>query len=265
MRLPSEIELKTETAREAYKWDIREYFSTDPKHYWTIHYRNRLEHILRSMDDFVPTGGSILDIGCAQATASLLLAERGYRVTAVEANPESIDYARQRYEFGDITFLCEDAMHFSPDEKFDAILLGEVLEHMPRPGTLIRQCRDWLNRDGIQVITTPNSLSPHNWMMPGYKPGEMESPDRADEVSGLGGRETHLFCFRPSQLTKLVRESGYEIKRQELLNSYLINPIGFHRILPLHLTEKLNRAFSHVPVFASFTTMTQFIVARKTA
>ena len=263
MRLPSETELKTETAREIYKWDIREYFSTDPKHYWSIHYRNRLEHILQATDDFVPAGGSVLDIGCAQATASLLLAERGYRVTAIEANPESIDYAQLRYETGDINFLCEDAMQLSPDKKYDAILLGEVLEHVPRSGTLIGQCHGWLNRDGILVITTPNSLSPHNWMMPRYKSGEMESPNRAKVASGLGGRETHLFCFRPRQLQKLVRESGFVIIRQELLNSYFTNPIGLHRILPLPLTEKLNRSFSHVPFLASFTTMTQFIVARK--
>ena len=263
MRLPSKTELKTETAREIYGWDIREYFATDPKHYWAIHYRNRLEHILQAMADFVPAGGTILDIGCAQATASLLLAERGFKITAVEANPESLEYARLRYESGDITFSCGAVMNLSLNEKFDAILLGEVLEHVPRPGTLLRQCRDWLNRIGIVVITTSNGLSPHNWVIPRYKASSIESPDRASVASGLGGRETHLFCFRPLSLRNLMQKNGYKIELQELLNSYFTNPIGLHKLLSLRLTEKFNRAFSRIPVLASFTTMTQFIVARK--
>lgn len=263
MRLLSEAELTTAMARELYRWDAREYFAVAPKDYWAIHYRNRLQKILQAMSDFVPPGGSILDIGCAQATASLLLAERGFKVTAAEANPESIEYAKLRYEFGDITFLCMDATRLSLEGEFDAILLGEILEHVPRPGTLVEQCRDRLRPGGILVITTPNGLSPHNWLLPGYDHRSMEAPDRLNLASGLGGRETHLFCFRPHQLRDLVLRSGLLIERRELLNSYVVNPIGLHKLLPLRAAQRLNGFFSRIPVLASFTTMTQFIVARK--
>lgn len=262
MRVPSEQELHTATARVLYRWDRREYFAMDAKHYWAIHYRNRLGAIVRAISDFVPTGGSVLDVGCAQATASILLAERGFKVTAVEAQPESIEYAKLRVEFGDITFLCMDATRLALNGEFDAVLLGEVLEHVPRPGTLIQQCRDMLRRGGMIVITTPNGLSPHNWLLASYDP-LMEAPSRADLPSGLGGRETHLFCFRPNQLRNLVIRSGLMIERHELLNSYVINPIGLHRILPVRVAEQLNGSFSRIPLLASCTTMTQFLVARK--
>lgn len=263
MRLPSEKELSSATARKVYQWDVREYFAVDANRYWAIHYRNRLDTILRVVSELTPAGGSVLDIGCAQATASILLAERGFKVTAVDANPESIEYARLRVEFGDITFLCADATKLSLNGNFDAVLLGEVLEHVPRPGTLVQQCRDRLGEGGIIVITTPNGLSPHNWVLRNYDRQTMEAADRANMPSGLGGRETHLFCFRPNQLRDLVRRSGLLIERQELLNSYVINPIGLHRFLPLHAAERLNRFCSRMPLLASFTTMTQFIVARK--
>jgi 2-polyprenyl-3-methyl-5-hydroxy-6-metoxy-1,4-benzoquinol methylase len=261
MRLPSEEELNTARARELRRWDLREYFAVDPRHYWSIHYRNRLDAILRTVSDLVPAGGSVLDIGCAQATASILLAERGFKVTAAEANPESIEYAKLRVEFGRISFICGDATRLSLEEEFDAVLLGEVLEHVPRPGALIQQCRDMLRRGGIIVITTPNGLSPHNWLLPSYDLQTMETPDRSNLPSGLGGRETHLFCLRPSQLKKLVGSNGLVIKRYELLNSYVINPLGLHRILPLSAAERLNRWFSRMPPLATFTTMTQFLVA----
>ena len=263
MRLLSEEELHTATARELYGWDRREYFAVDAKNYWAIHYRSRLDAILRAISDFVPAGGSVLDIGCAQATASILLAERGFKVTAVEARPESIEYAKLRVEFGDITFLCMDATRLSLNGEFDAVLLGEVLEHVPRPGTLIQQCRGMLRRGGMIVITTPNGLSPHNWLLASYDPRTMEAPSRADLPSGLGGRGTHLFCFRPKQLRDLVIRNGLTIERQQLLNSYVINPIGLHRILPLRVAGRLNRFFSRIPLLASYATMTQFLVARK--
>jgi SAM-dependent methyltransferase len=234
----------------------------DPKYYWAIHYRNRLETILRVVSDLVPAGGSVLDIGCAQATASILLAERGFKVTAVEANPESIEYAKLRVEFGDISFICTDATGISLEEDFDAIILGEVLEHVPRPGALVQRCCNMLRRGGIIVITTPNGLSPHNWLLPRYDPRKMEAPDRANLPSGLGGRETHLFCFRPSQLRDLVRGRDLVIERHELSNSYVINPLGLHRILPLPAAKRLNHLFSRMPLFATITTMTQFLVAR---
>ncbi len=263
MRLPSESELTNGTARKLYRWDVREYFAVNPKNYWAIHYRNRLQAILDAMSDFVPAGGSILDIGCAQATASILLAERGFKLTAVDANPESIAYAKLRHEFGEITFLCMDSMRLSLKGEFDAILLGEVLEHVPRPATLVGQCRDMLRQGGIIVITTPNGLSPHNWVLPAYDPRSMEALDRMDIPSGLGGRETHLFCFRPNQLCNLVLRSGLLIERRELLNSYVVNPLGLHKVLPLRTVEQLNRFCSRIPLLASFTTMAQYIVAKK--
>jgi 2-polyprenyl-3-methyl-5-hydroxy-6-metoxy-1,4-benzoquinol methylase len=263
MRLPSEEELHTAGARTLRRWDLREYSAVDVRYYWSIHYRNRLDTILRAMSDLVPAGGSVLDIGCAQATASILLAERGFHVTAVEANLESIEYAKLRVQFGKISFICADATRLSLRAHFDAILLGEVLEHVPRPGTLMRSCRDMLRRGGVMVITTPNGLSPHNWLLPTYDSEKMETPDRENLPSGLGGRETHLFCMRPSQLRNLVRNSGLVIERYDLLNSYIINPLGLHRILPLSTAERLNRWFSQLPLLATVTTMTQFLVARK--
>jgi 2-polyprenyl-3-methyl-5-hydroxy-6-metoxy-1,4-benzoquinol methylase len=262
MRLPLETELTNATAHSLYQWDRREYFAVDTKNYWTIHYRNRLETILRAMSDFVPAGGSILDIGCAQATASLLLAERGFKVTAVDANPESLQYAKLRYEFGDITFLCMDAMTLSLKGEFDAILLGEIVEHVPRPSVLVKECRDRLRRGGIICITTPNGLSLHNWLIPRYDPS-MEETNRMNTSSGLGGRETHLFNFRPSQLRHLVLEAGLVIERWGFLNSYAVNPIGIHRVLPKQVAESINRLFSRLPVLCYYATMTLFIVARK--
>jgi 2-polyprenyl-6-hydroxyphenyl methylase/3-demethylubiquinone-9 3-methyltransferase len=215
----------------------------------------------------VPPGGKVLDIGCAQATAAILLAERGYDVTAVDADPHCLEYARRRYEFGKCRFVCVDAVRAEGLDVlgtgFDGVILGEVLEHVPRPRKLLQNCLRVLQPGGVLVITTPNGESPHNWLMRRYDPASMEVPSRASTPSGLGGRETHLFNFQMRTLLALLQNCGFTIRRRAYLNSYIVNPVGLHRLLSQSAAAALNRFCARMPVLARYSTMTLFVVAQK--
>jgi len=50
---------------------------------------------------------SILDVGCAQGTLALLLGENGYKVYTLDIRKDFLDYAKSRYEHGDIEFICQ--------------------------------------------------------------------------------------------------------------------------------------------------------------
>src|SRR5207342_664659 len=65
-------------------------------------YHNQLDYYLGIAGD-EPL--SVLDVGCAQGTLALLLAERGHHVTAVDIRPQFLDYAKSRHTHGDIRFL----------------------------------------------------------------------------------------------------------------------------------------------------------------
>src|SRR5436309_243936 len=55
----------------------------------------RVRRLARLFQQAVP-GGHVLDAGCGAGRLTELLAQRGYRVTAVEASPEFVDYVRER-------------------------------------------------------------------------------------------------------------------------------------------------------------------------
>lgn len=266
MKLPPVEDVMSPTAMTLRWWDLREYFSRDPKDFWTIHYRHRLNAILGAAKTFMLPGGTILDIGCAQATASLLLAEQGYRVIAVDANADCLRYARQRYERGDCAFVSLDVLHGAGVDALrcglDGILLGEVLEHVPQPGRLLKACIDKLRPEGVLIVTTPNGASPHNWRFRGYR-AEMERQEGDAPRSGLGGRSTHLFNFRLPQLLMLLRSLGLVIRKHAYLNSYAINPLGLHRVLPVEAAASVNAVCARVPALAQYSTMTLFVVAQK--
>ena len=64
---------------------------------------------------------TVLDIGAAQATLALLLAESGRSVTAVDIRPQFLEYAKTRYQRGDIRFAsttgaARGVLHLARDE-----------------------------------------------------------------------------------------------------------------------------------------------------
>jgi 2-polyprenyl-3-methyl-5-hydroxy-6-metoxy-1,4-benzoquinol methylase len=143
------------------------------------------------------------------------------------------------------------------------VILGEVLEHVPRPGNLLAMCHAQLRRGGVLIVSTPNGESPHNWRFPRYRATVMEAASRKDMPSGLGGRETHLFNFQMNSLLALLDSSRFRVLRRQYMNSYVVNPFGLHRLFPLSSAVALNRFCALVPSIARFTTMTLFVVAQK--
>jgi len=43
-----------------------------------------------------------------------------------------------------------------PPGKFDRVVLGDILEHVEDPATLLDYTADALTPDGLAIITTPN-------------------------------------------------------------------------------------------------------------
>ncbi len=76
---------------------------------------------------FVPPGLRILELGCG--LGDLLAAVKPARGVGVDFSPAMVDLARQRHP--DLEFHVADAAEFSTDEKFDYILLSDLLNDVP--------------------------------------------------------------------------------------------------------------------------------------
>lgn len=89
-----------------------------------------------SLMALVPPGiGPALDVGARDGFLSVLLAERGAQVTALDLQMPLIEHPRIHCVRGDVT-----ALDF-PDDYFDLVLCAEVLEHIP-PALLERACAE---------------------------------------------------------------------------------------------------------------------------
>jgi 2-polyprenyl-3-methyl-5-hydroxy-6-metoxy-1,4-benzoquinol methylase len=106
----------------------------------------------------------IADMGCGAGGASLQLARRGAKVTAIDRQQDlllQLGEAAQKEHLA-VTVQCRNLNDWQAEEPLNAILLWDVLEHVADPLLLLQHCREFLKPNGLIWLSTPNKWSPLN-------------------------------------------------------------------------------------------------------
>lgn len=109
------------------------------------------------------TGEKILDVGCSQGITSILLGEKGKNVVGIDIERECIEYAEKDKDIKNlegVKFLCDDFLTYNFDEKFDCIIMGEILEHIYSPGLFLDKSKELLKDNGRLIVTVPFGINP---------------------------------------------------------------------------------------------------------
>ena len=140
--------------------------------------------------------GRLLDLGC---WVGFLLAEardRGWEATGVEPSAFASAYARERLGLDVRTeeLLGADLSHAA----FDAVVLGDVIEHLPRPGEALDHLAALLRVDGPRLA----------WFA---------LPDAGSRLArAMGARwwsvlPTHVQYFTRASMRVLLARHGWEV------------------------------------------------------
>jgi SAM-dependent methyltransferase len=182
---------------------------------------------------FTEGAHSLLDIGCSTGFLSRHLVARGCRVVGVELDPIAAEQARlvcQKVIVGDIEALDVQAQ---VDEEFDAVILGDVLEHLRAPDALLVRIREsWLAPDGCVALSVPNS---GHWIFR----REVLRGRFPYRQYGLFD-QNHLRFFTRTSLYTLVADSGYTVENSAFtvnFNSY--DDLTFACLAPLYRRYRL--------------------------
>lgn len=112
----------------------------------------------------IGAGERVLDIGCGIGAVAFSVADRaGARVVAIDLNPENIATARARHAHERIDYRLGDALETLPDDAVDAVILSNVLEHLPERPQLLRRIVQ-LVRPARLFIRVP--LFERDWRVP---------------------------------------------------------------------------------------------------
>jgi 2-polyprenyl-3-methyl-5-hydroxy-6-metoxy-1,4-benzoquinol methylase len=186
--------------------DVREWWDSSVQPHAALGYQQRIRLLLDEVQRHTPIGSKVLDVGCAQGTAGLLLAERGYRVTLLDIREAHIRYARDRYEHGAVEFAVgrlADAIPATP--VFDAVICTEVIEHVSKPAVFLEQISVRLRSGGSIFLTTPNA-DYWGWHLPSYGYAHEHVIDGAEADSCDG--DAHRYLFSREELISLFRGVG---------------------------------------------------------
>jgi 2-polyprenyl-3-methyl-5-hydroxy-6-metoxy-1,4-benzoquinol methylase len=100
-------------------------------------------------------GDSLLDLACGDGMMTAMFAQHFKRVVGVDASGAHVQEARERLpQARFFESLIED---FDLDEKFDAVFLLDILEHVVDPVAVLKKAASYLNTGGTLIAHVPNA------------------------------------------------------------------------------------------------------------
>jgi len=142
----------------------------------------------------------VLEVGCHEATGSLIVADNVNHLTAIDFQTDVINWCKSEYAefFGNITFAAFDAMtnipnSHSPGGLYDAIYMLDVLEHIEPSqedkflGNIVKS----LNNMGTFIVGIPS----------------LESQQYASDVSKV----QHVNCKTQDELRKTMHRYFHNV------------------------------------------------------
>jgi 2-polyprenyl-3-methyl-5-hydroxy-6-metoxy-1,4-benzoquinol methylase len=162
-------------------------------------------------------GDSILEMGPAEGVMTELLAATGKKLTLIEGSGLfCVDLRRRFPQANTIHSLFEE---FEPNELFDNIILGHVLEHVEDPVDRLSRAKRWL-KPGVGRIfgAVPNARSLHR--QAAVIMGILREEDALNEMDIHHG---HRRVFNPESFRKAFSQAGLKI---EIFGGYWMKPVS---------------------------------------
>jgi 2-polyprenyl-3-methyl-5-hydroxy-6-metoxy-1,4-benzoquinol methylase len=181
-------------------------------------------------------GRTLLDVGAADGLLSRRFTERSWRVTGLECDPVVAQAGARWCEDMVIANLDRDVPRL--ETLYDAIVYGDVLEHLADPLRVLTDLSRFLAPDGAVVVSVPNVA--HFVIRLSLLVGRFDYIDR-----GILDH-THLRFFTERSLRALVADAGLRIDRFTATPAplYQVLPTRFHRPW-LAATHRLNAWLAH--------------------
>lgn len=173
------------------------------------------------------TGQLFLDVGCSSGEIMYLAKNVGYKVTGVELNPRTASIARAN-GFEIHIGTLESAQY--PDNSFDVVHMGDVIEHVPDPHAFLAETHRILRPGGELIIITPNmncfwaKITYVFWKLFNV-PWSMSTPPH------------HLYQFSDNNLSLLLQAAGFTVSGEW----YTAGPTLKYDLGSLHLLKRWKR------------------------
>lgn len=161
--------------------------------------------------------GSLLDIGTGTGYFSHFMAEKGWKVTAIEKSPQAREFAKKH--FG-LDVQPSEALSLQEEASFDVVTLWHVMEHLEHLNETWEILNRILKERGVLIVAAPN---PNSFDAQKYK-----------EMWAAYDTPRHLWHFTPSTMQQFGAKHGFILAEQ--------HPMPFDAFYVSMLTEKYKKS-----------------------
>jgi 2-polyprenyl-3-methyl-5-hydroxy-6-metoxy-1,4-benzoquinol methylase len=116
-----------------------------------LHPKHRIMNYHQFFVDNVNENDTVLDIGCGNGALTYDVAKKAKKVVGIDLNDRNILIAKRNFSSGNIEYICGEALTDLPNEKFDVIILSNVLEHIDKRVEFLRSAKNLASKFLIRV------------------------------------------------------------------------------------------------------------------
>lgn len=187
--------------------------------YW---HKRRFEEVGKLIE---PSGGKILDIGCADGMFSKVIFDKAKadELIGIDVLKSSIDWAKHHWRKNKkMKFMVGDAHRLNfKNESINAAFSLEVLEHVFEPEKVFRGVKRVLKKGGYAIFLVPSDslLFRIIWFL------WLKFYPR-----GWVWRNTHIQTYRNDYLPKLCKKVGFHLEKNKKFNLGMLHLVKVRKV-----------------------------------
>jgi len=136
--------------------------------------------------------GELLDVGCGIGYFMKIAVDRGWMAGGIELNERAIKTGRERYGIKMTKAKIEE---IEDQNRYDVVTLLDLIEHIPRPSEMLKECHRVIKPGGVLAVLTPNVES-------------LVCRILHEGCSTFG--KNHLQYYSKETLTRILEKSGFQ-------------------------------------------------------
>ncbi|HIH54279.1 TPA: class I SAM-dependent methyltransferase [Candidatus Woesearchaeota archaeon] len=106
-----------------------------------IHPKHRLMNYHDFFINNIRKDSTVLDIGCGIGAVAFDISKKASKVVAVDLDKNNLKIAREKFSANNIEYIYADATKYNFKDKFDYIIISNVLEHIKNKISFLKKIK----------------------------------------------------------------------------------------------------------------------------
>lgn len=116
-----------------------------------IHPKHKIINYHRFFVDNISPESTVLDIGCGNGACAKSVSRKAKKVVGIDISKKNIIQAKKYFGSNNIEYIVGDATIYKFPDKFDAIILSNVLEHIENRVEFLKNIKNLVPKILIRV------------------------------------------------------------------------------------------------------------------